>query len=160
MVLSAVLKLQFIYITFDTWSKFLKYASCYRNISLDETKCASKYSSALSAPSSGETEDTDTVMKRSCCALREFVHCKLSHVGQDCGEKAEHFMEKHLSKITNPITERHCSAYTYGSEACRLIEAKNASSYLRNNLILLQILSLSILSLAKNSLFALPDYSV
>lgn len=51
-------------------------------------------------------------------ALREFVHCKYEHVGLDCGARAELFMKNHLGQITNPIMERHCTAYVHGSEAC------------------------------------------
>lgn len=51
-------------------------------------------------------------------ALQEFVQCKNIHVTIDCGERAGIFMQKHLYRITNPIMDQHCSAYTYGPDAC------------------------------------------
>jgi len=80
-----------------------------------------------------------------CSALREFVHCKYLHVGQDCGVRAEDFMKNHLGQITNPIMERHCTAYTYGSEACLSLvqsEVKNTANTCHfNNTIMLIIMS-------------------
>lgn len=100
----------------------MKHASCYRNISLDGDKCANKYKEAvrISSQATGQSAtNPDLTMKLSCCALREFVHCKYYHVSLDCGKDAELFMRNHLGQITNPIMDRHCSAYTYGSEACK-----------------------------------------
>lgn len=66
-------------------------------------------------------------------ALREFVHCKNTHVSQDCGVRASLFMQKHLHKITNPIMDQHCAAYTFGPDACVTAEglSNRATSVVR-----------------------------
>ena len=37
---------------------------------------------------------------------------------EQCGENAAIFMRDHLPRITNPVLEHHCSAYTYGPGTC------------------------------------------
>src|SRR6218665_2674081 len=44
--------------------------------------------------------------------------CKRRHVREQCGEAASIFMRDHLPRITNPVLEHHCSAYTYGPGTC------------------------------------------
>ena len=51
-------------------------------------------------------------------ALQELVLCKRRHVREQCGESAAIFMRDHLPRITNPVLEQHCSAYTYGPGTC------------------------------------------
>lgn len=51
-------------------------------------------------------------------ALQELVQCKRRHVREQCGEAASIFMRDHLPRITNPVLEQHCSAFTYGPGTC------------------------------------------
>ena len=44
--------------------------------------------------------------------------CKRRHVREQCGEAASIFMRDHLPRITNPVLEQHCSAFTYGPNTC------------------------------------------
>ena len=46
------------------------------------------------------------------------MQCKRRHVREQCGESAAIFMRDHLPRITDPVLEQHCSAYTYGPGTC------------------------------------------
>lgn len=47
--------------------EFLKHASCYRNISMDVDKCATKYRDAVKASSNAtETQNPEKSIKLSC----------------------------------------------------------------------------------------------
>lgn len=58
------------------------------------------------------------LLSPSSSALQELVLCKRRHVREQCGQAAAIFMRDHLPRITNPVLEQHCSAYTYGPGTC------------------------------------------
>ncbi|XP_054152474.1 uncharacterized protein LOC128951249 [Oppia nitens] len=138
--------------------EFLRHAKCFRNVSLDEHKCADRYREAVAISVDLEGKDLDvelldkeSIMRRSCCALQEFVLCKNRHVVQDCGQRASLFMEKHLHRITNPIMDQHCSAYTYGPDACTQKDSQtnnaiNNHNFSNNCLLITFLLSLVLFS--------------
>lgn len=108
----------------------MKHAPCFKNVSVDAGKCAEKYRQAIQVTSqayASPLSETDHTMRRSCCVLGEFLDCKYHHVARDCGRSAESFMRNHMEPIINPIN-RHCSAYTYGTEACALLPVQVSTS--------------------------------
>lgn len=52
---------------------------------------------------------------------------------QWCGARAATFMQKHLQRITNPIMDEHCSAYTFGHDACANDKLPQKQQELLNN---------------------------
>ncbi|GFU39848.1 uncharacterized protein TNCV_1950121 [Trichonephila clavipes] len=100
-------------------SAYLKYAPCYKNVSVAEEKCAPKYRHLIELTENVSDErDVDEGLKESCCAFRDFVLCKYKYVSRDCGHDAAEFLERHLDRITSPLLHEHCAHYTYGDGTC------------------------------------------
>ncbi|XP_067123777.1 uncharacterized protein [Centruroides vittatus] len=109
---------------------YLRHALCFKNISLDEDKCAPMYQNILKLSENVEDEpDVEDGLRKSCCAFREFVHCKYLHVSQDCGSEAGEFLQEHLEKISAHLMYEHCATYTYGSEACSIANINLLTSF-------------------------------
>ncbi|XP_035225505.1 uncharacterized protein LOC118198024, partial [Stegodyphus dumicola] len=98
---------------------YLIHASCFKNISLAEEKCAPKYRHLIEISKNvNEEQNVDEGLRESCCAFGEFVLCKYIHVSQDCGHEAADFLQQHLDRITSPLLHEHCAHYTYGTGTC------------------------------------------
>ncbi|XP_054713522.1 uncharacterized protein LOC129222984 [Uloborus diversus] len=98
---------------------YLRYASCFKNVSLSEEKCAPKYRHLMELSETvNRRKSVDDGLRDSCCAFGEFVTCKYLHVGQDCGHDATRFLQQHLDRISSPLIHEHCAIYTYASDAC------------------------------------------
>ncbi|KAH9522812.1 hypothetical protein DERF_006370 [Dermatophagoides farinae] len=121
-------------------AEYLIHAKCFRNISLDEQKCAHEYRDAIalppiqsqpvhSPPSQYRLSIVDLIDSNSLkpnrlyrqkrqlqmkeIIMRRTLLCKRLHVREQCGQSASIFMRDHL-----PLLEQHCQAYTYGPGTC------------------------------------------
>ncbi|KAF8796605.1 hypothetical protein HNY73_000961 [Argiope bruennichi] len=55
---------------------YLKHSTCYRNVSLSETKCAPKHRHLIQLSEKVEQRNADDGLRETCCAFDDLVHCK------------------------------------------------------------------------------------
>ncbi|XP_022245680.1 uncharacterized protein LOC111086587 [Limulus polyphemus] len=100
---------------------YLKYAECFKKVSLHENKCAPKYRT-LTELFQKQLHDTDEDVNKGrrewCCSYSDFINCQYTHVTHECGTKAGVFLRSHTDRMSSPLIHEHCPLYIYGSEAC------------------------------------------
>ncbi|XP_076320587.1 uncharacterized protein LOC143230618 isoform X2 [Tachypleus tridentatus] len=99
---------------------YLSYAACFKNVSLNEQKCAEKYRTLaeLFRKENEGDEDVNKGLRKWCCSYSSFVHCQNNHVAQYCGKQAGIFLRSYMDRMTGPLIHEHCPLYTHGLEAC------------------------------------------
>ncbi|XP_035209517.1 uncharacterized protein LOC118183993 [Stegodyphus dumicola] len=97
---------------------YLRHAPCFKNISTDPKKCATKYQKVAILSQESKEEDKDTHLKAFCCALKDFTLCQHEHVVRDCGPRASQFLQHHMSRMAGSLMNEHCVLFTYGSDSC------------------------------------------
>lgn len=99
---------------------YLTHAPCFKNVSTDLRKCALQYR-RLADNHVQETEDEanmNYMLRFHCCVFTEFVQCQNEHLPRDCGPQAEEFYQSHMERMSDPLINEHCAAFTHGSNAC------------------------------------------
>ncbi|GFS85834.1 uncharacterized protein NPIL_346431 [Nephila pilipes] len=115
---------------------YLKHASCYKNVSLSENKCAPKYRHLIQLSEKMEDKiNVDDGLRESCCAFNELVQCKYMHVRRDCGQESANFLQQHLDRITNSLIHEHCAHYMYAINSCTSSAASKNLSLFTNIII-------------------------
>ncbi|CAG2176351.1 unnamed protein product, partial [Oppiella nova] len=135
--------------TGDFQNNYLRYAQCFKNVSMSEQKCAGCFKNVSMSEQKcagvlrrvqnmsidpQNTSDMEAELKTFCCAFQESVECQIDFVRRDCGEKAVDFFETYLKQISSSLMHQHCISYTYHGNCKPKIDSLSNSSHIQRNM--------------------------
>ncbi|KAM7288641.1 uncharacterized protein ISCGN_028841 [Ixodes scapularis] len=97
-------------------NEFLKYASCMNKVGDALHKCMKKLTLSLDYSASIEPH---LRVGRSCCNFAEYLTCSGDAMKKECGEEAEEYLKKLLTRSAGDFIEIACINHRTDFESCK-----------------------------------------